>query len=231
MPVYLKIAKELEDDLRHKYLAGDYLPSESQLAKYFQVNRHTVRRAIDELVTAGLILRQQGKGNMVLSQPADYYLHAGAHFTGNLLEQGALPRCEVLQSRVITASERLAEELKCEPESRIIHLRTYRKMDGVPRTVIDHYLPDYSWWPVIKHFKAGSLHNFIQKELGIEIERKSTRLRAQTPNAEYCRLLQINSSIPLLKIRTTNVIKGTEIVAEYSNSSTRSDVIELVMEH
>ncbi|MBC7004782.1 phosphonate metabolism transcriptional regulator PhnF [Photobacterium sp. BZF1] len=231
MPVYQKIAKELEDDLRHKYQAGDYLPSESQLAKYFQVNRHTVRRAIDELVTAGLILRHQGKGNMVLSQPADYYLHSGAHFTGNLLEQGSLPRCEVLQSRTLVASERLAGKLDCEPESKIIHLRTYRKMDGVPRTVIDHYLSDYSWWPVIKHFQSGSLHNFIKKELGVELERKSTRLRAQIPNTEYCRLLQINSSIPLLIIRTTNVIKGTEKVAEYSSSNTRSDVIELVMEH
>ncbi|MGF1703084.1 phosphonate metabolism transcriptional regulator PhnF [Photobacterium makurazakiensis] len=231
MRVYLEIAKKLEDDVRNKYSRGDYLPSESKLAEFFSVNRHTVRRAIDELVSAGLIMRHQGKGNMVLSQPADYYLHAGAHFTGNLLEQGSLPRCEVLQSRILLASESLAKKLNCEQETKIIHIRTFRKIDGVPRTVIDHYLPEYTWWPILKYFKSGSLHQFLKKELGVELIRKNTRLRAQMPSSEYCRLLQINSNIPLLKIRTTNVIKGTEVIAEYSSSNTRSDVIELVMEH
>ncbi|MGF1683959.1 phosphonate metabolism transcriptional regulator PhnF [Photobacterium minamisatsumaniensis] len=231
MRVYLEIAKKLEDDVRNKYSHGDYLPSESKLAELFSVNRHTVRRAIDELVFAGLVMRHQGKGNMVVSQPADYHLHAGAHFTGNLLEQGSLPRCEVLKSRTMLASESLAKKLNCEQEKKIIHIRTFRKIDGVPRTVIDHYLPEYTWWPILKHFKSGSLHQFLKKELGVDLIRKSTRLRAQMPSTEYCRLLQINSNIPLLKIRTTNVIKGTEVIAEYSSSNTRSDVIELVMEH
>ncbi|WP_036830277.1 GntR family transcriptional regulator, partial [Photobacterium sanctipauli] len=121
----------MEDDLRNKYSYGDYLPSESKLAAHFSVNRHTVRRAIDELVAAGLIMRHQGKGNMVLNQPSDYYLHSGAHFTGNLLEQGSLPRCEVLQARVTHASESLANKLNCEQEQKIIHLRTFRKINGI----------------------------------------------------------------------------------------------------
>ncbi|EAS44040.1 phosphonate metabolism transcriptional regulator PhnF [Photobacterium profundum] len=231
MPVYLDIATQLDNDVRNKYQAGDYLPSESQLAQRFNVNRHTVRRAIDELVATGMVQRHQGKGNMVLRQPHDYYLHAGAHFTGNLLEQGSLPRSEVLQARVIIANSKIAERLNKPAESKVIHIRTFRKIDGIPRTVIDHYLSDTTWWAVLKYFNTGSLHQFINKELNIELQRKNTRLRAQIPTNEDCRLLQINSNIPILKIKTTNVIKGTNIVAEYSSSNTRSDVIELVMEH
>ncbi len=231
MAVYMNIAKELESEVLQDYRPGDYLPSESTLAGRFAVNRHTVRRAVDELVSQGLVLRQQGKGNMVLSRPADYLLHSGAHYTANVLEQGSLPRCEVLQSRTIKASERIAERLGVSCDSKIIHIRTFRRTDGVPRALIDHYFADMSWWPVLKHFKCGSLHAFINKELGVQLVRKQTRVRAQIASPEMCRQLQINHSIPVLKINTINLIKDTQIVAEHSCSNTRSDFVELVMEH
>ncbi len=95
MRVYLDIAKKLEKEVRNRLMPGDYLPPESQLASRFDVNRHTVRRAIDELVFNGLIERQQGRGNMVVHQPYSYPLHAKAHFTENMAEQVLTPavRC------------------------------------------------------------------------------------------------------------------------------------------
>ena len=41
MPVYLDIAIELGQEVRERYAPGDYLPSEGQLAKRFDGNRHT----------------------------------------------------------------------------------------------------------------------------------------------------------------------------------------------
>ncbi len=51
---YQEIAARLEQELRHHYRCGDYLPAEQQLATRFDVNRHTLRRAIDQLVERGL---------------------------------------------------------------------------------------------------------------------------------------------------------------------------------
>ena len=50
MAIYHKIATQLRDEISARYRSGDLLPSENQLAGRFDVNRHTVRRAIDELV-------------------------------------------------------------------------------------------------------------------------------------------------------------------------------------
>ena len=47
---YQEIAAKLEQELRQHYRCGDYLPAEQQLAARFEVNRHTLRRAIDQLV-------------------------------------------------------------------------------------------------------------------------------------------------------------------------------------
>ena len=44
---YQEIAAKLEQELRQHYRCGDYLPAEQQLAARFEVNRHTLRRAID----------------------------------------------------------------------------------------------------------------------------------------------------------------------------------------
>ncbi len=41
---YQEIAARLEQELRHHYRCGDYLPAEQQLAARFEVNRHTLRR-------------------------------------------------------------------------------------------------------------------------------------------------------------------------------------------
>ncbi len=73
---YQEIAARLEQELRHHYRCGDYLPAEQQLATRFDVNRHTLRRAIDQLVERGWVQRRQGVGVLVLMRPIDYPLNA-----------------------------------------------------------------------------------------------------------------------------------------------------------
>ena len=64
---YQEIAAKLEQELCHHYRCGDYLPAEQQLASRFEVNRHTLRRAIDQLVERGWVQRRQGVGVLLLS--------------------------------------------------------------------------------------------------------------------------------------------------------------------
>ena len=64
--LYQAIAAQLEEELRNRYRCGEYLPSEKQLAANYAVNRHTLRRAVDELVDKGLVQRRQGVGILVL---------------------------------------------------------------------------------------------------------------------------------------------------------------------
>ena len=66
---YQEIAAKLEQELRQHYRCGDYLPAEQQLAARFEVNRHTLRRAIDQLVEKGWVQRRQGVGVLVLMLP------------------------------------------------------------------------------------------------------------------------------------------------------------------
>src|SRR3954447_16345448 len=62
----------LADELRRGILAGTWplgsrLPTEEQLAGRTGVSLTTVRRALDELVAAGLVNRRQGAGSFVIA--------------------------------------------------------------------------------------------------------------------------------------------------------------------
>jgi GntR family phosphonate transport system transcriptional regulator len=228
---YQQIAAQLEQELRTQYRCGDYLPSEQQLAERYQVNRHTLRRAVDQLVERGWLQRRHGVGILVLMRPYDYPLHANTRFSQNLFEQGSHPTSERLLAVLRPCNGHVASALSREEGEMVIHLRTLRRVNGVPMSVIDHYLPDLDWWPALQKFHSGSLHQFIEQHLQQPLTRRQTRISARRAQAKESRLLEIATHAPLLCVRTLNVRSGGEDVAEYSVSLARADMIELTMEH
>ena len=64
---YAKLRDLISDQIATGTLnKGDFLPSEPVLAKRFEISRSTVRQAIAELETDGLVERIPGKGTLVL---------------------------------------------------------------------------------------------------------------------------------------------------------------------
>lgn len=228
---YQAIAAQLEEELRTAYRRGDYLPSEQQLAQRYAVNRHTLRRAVDELVNRGLVQRRRGVGILVLMRPYDYPLHSQARFSHNLLEQGSHPTSELLLSTLRPCPREVAQALGCDEGDEIVHLRTLRRVDGMPVSLINHYLPDVGWWPTLRQFRSGSLHDFIARELQQPLTRRQTRISARAAQSQESQLLETQLQTPLLCIRTLNVCSGSERLAEYSVGLARADMIELTMEH
>lgn len=226
---YSRVAAELAQWLRH-YQPGQWLPSEQQLAEQFAVNRHTLRRAVDLLIQDGQLERQQGKGCRVIAPLHRYPIGPHTHFTEALRQQGAAPVSRVLELHRIDVPPTLIPNLRCPSDSRVIHIRTWRQLDSQPYGIFDHYLPNLDWWPVLRHFQQGSLHHYLRDQLGVSLRRHSTRIRAQLPGKEPCRLLNIGPDTPVFKTRTLNLCADSNTPAEWTESVVRADLIELVME-
>ncbi len=69
-PAYLRVSEEIRDRILRRELAeGEALPTETELARQFQVNRSTVREALRKLESNGLIGRRRGGKRLFVTRP------------------------------------------------------------------------------------------------------------------------------------------------------------------
>lgn len=69
-PAYRKVAAALMERILDRTLReGERLPSETELARQFGVNRSTVREAVRELESNGLVARRRGSKLLVVTRP------------------------------------------------------------------------------------------------------------------------------------------------------------------
>jgi DNA-binding FadR family transcriptional regulator len=77
-PAYRQIANVIEQRIVARSLrAGDPLPSEMDLARQFGVNRSTIREAIRELETHGLLGRGRGEKRLRVTRPEPRHVSSG----------------------------------------------------------------------------------------------------------------------------------------------------------
>lgn len=140
-PIYRQVRHILESEIRQMYSAGDALPAEMQLAGKFNINRHTVRRAVDELVNDGLVDRIRGKGTFVVGSVIDYDIKSTTRFTENLESQGRRAYSRVLRKIGVPASAGVAQKLGLGDKEPVILIETLREVDEIPFCLVSHFFP------------------------------------------------------------------------------------------
>ena len=76
---YRALAARLRDAIRNgDYADGRQLPTEEQLSASFSVSRQTVRRAMQDLVSEGIIYRVAGRGTYPVAEEDRYVNHFGS---------------------------------------------------------------------------------------------------------------------------------------------------------
>lgn len=129
--VFRQIARSLEADIKARYRPGDALPAEPVLAERFGVNRHTVRRAVDVLIEAGLLERRHGRGTFVLGL-IDYAISTRTRFTEQLESQGLSADTEVIRRLIVPAANGVARRLNLAEGEDVVFIETRRRADGQP---------------------------------------------------------------------------------------------------
>jgi GntR family transcriptional regulator len=96
-PLYVQLARKLGQAIRDgRYQADEALPSERVLSESLDVSRVTARKAIDQLVDQGLIVRRRGSGNYIaprIEQP----LSRLTSFSEELHQRGYTPSSRWLE--------------------------------------------------------------------------------------------------------------------------------------
>ncbi|MCX7172905.1 MAG: GntR family transcriptional regulator [Proteobacteria bacterium] len=130
-PLYLQLARKLGRAVRDgRYQVNQALPSERSLSAQLDVSRVTARKAIDQLVDEGLVLRRRGSGNYIaprLEQP----LSRLSSFSEELQRRGYTPGSRWLGRSIATATAEERQFLGLARNARVAHLERLRLADDV----------------------------------------------------------------------------------------------------
>jgi DNA-binding GntR family transcriptional regulator len=197
VPLYFQVAQELEKAISTGRLGpGAKLPNEISLAGDFGLSRPTMRRAIQELVDKGLLVRKRGVGTQVVRGEVSRPVELTSLFD-DLSRNGQTPRTTLLTHEVVAADERTARQLDIEPGTPVLHLRRLRYANDEPLAILENFLPaDLADLPE-KALEERGLYQMMRSR-GIHIRVAKQRIGARTGTPEECRLLTERRSSPLL---------------------------------
>jgi DNA-binding GntR family transcriptional regulator len=146
---YRTLAGRLRTAIRDgDYDGGRQLPTEEQLAASFSVSRQTVRRAMQDLVSEGIIYRVAGRGTYPVAEQDRYVNHFGS--VEELMALSLDTECEVVSPLQRKVDVETASRLRL-PSDEICHVTLVRRHAGTPFCYTSVYLP-----PRIGQLLAGT---------------------------------------------------------------------------
>ena len=205
-PRYAQVASDLRAAIRRGDYSGNaQMPTESVLCATYGVSRFTVREALRQLQTEGLIRRRRGSGTVVEPDGGDS-LRQQFSQVGDLLQYAAGSTFDFESRGLVTLATRQALDLALEAGERWYVFEGLRTMVGhrrpiaLTRTYVHRDLAEF-----VPQVRRGTETIFRQVERlsGIHIARVSQDIQAIIASAADADALMIPRRAPCLRILRT----------------------------
>jgi GntR family transcriptional regulator len=206
VPLYRQVARELADRISAGELGpSERLPTESELAEHYGVNRLTVRQALVDLQREGRVTTVQGRGSFVAEAPVRYEVSAGV--------EASLSR--LMKARGSSVEQRLLRTVR-EPDAdmaralgtrgRVDRYELLRLVDGSPWSLTRTWVASArfrdlgSWWP-----SGESLYEVLADRYGVRMRRGRRTFTAAPASSLDAEHLMVPLGSPLLVMSGVNL--------------------------
>lgn len=225
---YQEIAGDIRKNiLAGQYLSGEQLPLEKEMCAQYDVSRITIKKAVDELVKLGLVIKRRGSGTFVKSIDDEDAkdLSMARQFTGfTETNKGKTLRTEIIKFDVVHPDKEIAAKLQIATDDFVYDIIRVRFADEMP-IVIEYTKMPINLIPGIKKdVLLKSIYFYIQHQLKLKIQSAHRSIRAISPNSLEIEHLKVNGSFPLLEVEQIAFLDDGRAF-EYSISHHRSDQI------
>jgi GntR family transcriptional regulator len=225
-PLYIQLANNLRQLISDGDMQiGDALPSERSLTEMTGASRVTIRKAIDQLIDEGLLLRRQGAGTYIAPQIEQ----SGEELTGfsaDAVNRGESPTSIWLVRSVALPTEDEAKHLHIGMNDNVVRLGRVRLSNGEP-LAIEHAVVSAAFFVDPENI-GNSLYSALEKT-GNRPVKGTQKLRASLATPTEAGLLSTQEGSEVLRIeRHTFLADGTPI--EYTRSAYRGDKYVFVTE-
>jgi GntR family transcriptional regulator len=199
-PAYAQLAGILRQSMATGLLRpGDQLPSEAQLVERYGVSPMTVRRAINILADQGVVVAKQGRGTFVKPVAMSAATFQLGQFQ-NLFSDHEHTTVHLLETRIISADERVARKLSVKVGRRTIYMRRLLWNNNEPAFYHREYLIYDPKRPIVEAelevtalqqlFSGNSESLLKHGEISIEAtlldDEEARLLKVTPPMAAFC---------------------------------------------
>lgn len=202
-PLYKEVRRALLQCLaKNEWKPGDQLPPEPELAKRFGVAIPTVRAGVADLVAAGVLIRQQGKGTFAARHDSQSQEFRFSNIMNRSDENISTIRTRV-SMRKENAEPEIARALHLNYGEQVIRIESVLEADKMPVALLELNLP-YS--PFMKLKKRDleqtkdNLYSVYQRVCGITVLRMEERVYARRADRDIARTLMIDNGAPILVV-------------------------------
>jgi GntR family transcriptional regulator len=225
-PLYLQLAQGLRQAISAGFVeGGEALPSERLLSEQTGASRVTIRRAIEQLIAEGLIVRRHGSGTYLaprIQQPGGEL----TSFSFDAQNRGASPTSLWIMKTLASPSAEEAAGLAIAIKDPIVKLARVRLANGEPLAIEEAIVPAALLPPL------DDIGDSLYAALATKNNRPvhgNQRLTASLATSLEAGLLSIQENSEVLRIeRRTFRADGTPV--EITRSAYRGDRFEFVTE-
>lgn len=218
--VYLDLRSSLDSG---RWLAGDRLPTERELATHYGCSLITVRRALDELVREGRIERTRGRGTFVSRPRLDRDIAGRASFAEEMRQRGFDPGTRLVTARPEAASTAVAAALELEPGAPTLYLERLRLASAEPYLLEQVHLPAERFPGLLaSDLEQRSLYELLATRYDTQVVRTREALEPVLLRAREARLLDQRRGAPALLIEGIAFATDGEPV-EFGRTYVRGD--------
>ena len=225
------IAAVLRQDITAGRLRpGERLPNEAALAARFEVNRHTLRQAVQALARDGFVRVAQGSGTFVRELVLDYALQRRTRLSQNLAAVGETAQRELLAHEQLRGSE-WARELGVSTRANLQLMYTRATVRGRPVNLATSAYPLPRLAGMVEAFtETGSITAALQR-LGVaDYTRARSVVSCRLPTAAEADALARPATQPVLVVRYVNV-DAQGVPVEAGCTLFASDAVQLTVQH
>lgn len=213
---------------------GDRIPSFAELAKRCGVGVGTVRRAVESLEAAGILICRHGSGTYVASFGSAYW----NRFQRYQKRDGSIPesyRDDLLLFEVVPALEQIAAKLGLSRGDKVIHWvrRMQADDDGAHPGIDQSWLPKALFPHIGPEMLTGkdsrtSLYGLLEQADGVLVASTSDFVTAERLTEEEAALIGAEADAVMLAVtRTSYDAKGRAVEFRIEKSDARTVRIRL----
>ena len=189
-----------------EFVPGMQLPTESALAARFAVNRHTARRAVEDLARLGLVRTEQGRGSFVTEEVLEYRVGTRTRFSEWLRRHNRDGAGRVLDLRETVADAAVANGLQVSAGDPVVVLERLSVTETKPVCLARRWFSPARLPGIFAALQSEPTITAALARVGVtDYLRQSTKVTARLPTASEAALLAMAPVCPVLVCENVNV--------------------------